>query len=154
MKRLLILLLGFFYAIAAYAHKPSDSYLSLSVTDNVIKGQWDIALRDLDFALGLDANGDAEITWGEVRAKHADIAAYAMSRLQLSSQGKACPLQVTEHLIDDHTDGAYAVLRFKAQCSPPLEVLQTRYSLFFDIAPTHKGLVRLEYQGQAAAATF
>ncbi|MDO8701727.1 MAG: HupE/UreJ family protein, partial [Undibacterium sp.] len=154
MKQFLILCIALLYAVSAAAHKPSDSYLSLAVNDNAVSGQWDIALRDLDFAIGLDANGDAEITWGEVRARHAEIAAYAMSRLQLSSQGKACPLQVSEHLIDDHTDGAYAVLRFKAQCAAPLDVLQARYRLFFDIDPQHKGLLRLEYQGQSSAAIF
>ena len=154
MKRFLFFCITLFCALYASAHKPSDSYLSLAVTDNIVTGQWDIALRDLDFALGLDANGDAEITWGEVRAKHAEIAAYAVSRLQLSAQGKACPLQVTEHLIDDHTDGAYAVLRFKAQCAAPLDVLRARYSLFFDVDPQHKGLLRLEYQGQTSTAIF
>ena len=34
-------------ACPAWAHKPSDSYLSLSVQNNHIEGQWDIALRDL-----------------------------------------------------------------------------------------------------------
>ena len=34
----------------AAAHKPSDSYLTLSVGAKAgIAGQWDIALRDLDF---------------------------------------------------------------------------------------------------------
>jgi hypothetical protein len=153
-KRLLILGLSFFYSFAAYAHKPSDSYLSFAVQGNVVAGQWDIALRDLDFALGLDSNGDAEITWGEVRAKHPEIAAYAMSRLQLSAQGNVCPLLVSEHLVDDHTDGAYAVLRFTAQCAVPIQILQTRYNLFFDIDPQHKGLLRLDYLGNASTAIF
>src|SRR6185503_5747851 len=68
---------------AAQAHKPSDSYLTITQTDAGFEGRWDIALRDLDFALGLDANGDGAITWGEVRAKHAAIAAYAGARLRL-----------------------------------------------------------------------
>ena len=154
MKRLLFICLTFFYAITAYAHKPSDSYLSFVVKDKTVIGQWDIALRDLDFALGLDANGNAEITWGEVRAKHSEIAAYAMSRLQISAQGNVCPLVVTEHLVDDHTDGAYAVLRFNATCSANIQVLQARYNLFFDIDPQHKGLLRLEYQGNSSTAIF
>jgi hypothetical protein len=154
MKRLLLLLIGFFYSLSVYAHKPSDSYLTLSVDGRTITGQWDIALRDLDFAIGLDANGDAQITWGEVRAKHADIAAYAMSRLQLSSAGQTCPSHVTGHLVDDHTDGAYAVLRFKAECPAALETLQARYALFFDIDPQHKGLLRLQYQGASSTAIF
>ena len=154
MKRLILICITFFYAITAYAHKPSDSYLSFVVKDKTVVGQWDIALRDLDFALGLDANGNAEITWGEVRAKHTEIAAYAMSRLQISAQGNTCPLVVTEHLVDDHTDGAYAVLRFTAQCTTTIQVLQARYNLFFDIDPQHKGLLRLDYQGNSSTAIF
>jgi len=53
----------------AFAHKPSDSYLAISVEGTEVKGQWDIALRDLDFAIGLDDNGDGDITWGEVKAQ-------------------------------------------------------------------------------------
>ena len=74
----------------AGAHKPSDSYLTLSVDGDQIDGQWDIALRDLDFALGLDANQDDAITWGEVKARHADIAAYAMARLRLGGRERSC----------------------------------------------------------------
>ena len=76
----LVLLLSL-CAASAHAHKPSDSYLALSVEGQRIVGQWDIALRDLDFAIGLDADGNGEITWAEVKAKHQEIAAYAMARL-------------------------------------------------------------------------
>lgn len=152
--RLLLLFAWLLVALPVSAHKPSDSYLSLSVDGSAIRGQWDIALRDLDFAIGLDANGDAEITWGEVRAKHGEIAAHAMARLALSMDRNACPARVTEHLIDDHTDGAYAVLRFRASCPKASDALQVRYSLFFDVDPQHKGLLRLEYLGTSTTAIF
>lgn len=153
-KRLLLLCAGFLFAWNAHAHKPSDSYLSLAVSGATISGQWDIALRDLDFAIGLDSNGDAAITWSEVKAKQREIDAYAMSHLALSTAGKVCPAEVFEHLIDDHTDGAYAVLRFRAECTHPVEALQAHYSLFFDIDPQHKGLLRLEYQGASRTGVF
>ena len=127
----------------AHAHKPSDSYLSLTVEGERINGQWDIALRDLDFALGLDANQDDAITWGEVKAKQADIAAYAMSRLRLGPAGAPCPMQVDEQLIDNHSDGAYAVLRFTAVCAAAPKTLAVGYQLFFDLDPQHRGLIRL-----------
>ena len=154
MKRLFLLCLLGAFSLGAQAHKPSDSYLNFVVEGNTIIGQWDIALRDLDFALGLDANGDAAITWGEVRAKQRDIDAYAMARLNLQSDGNICPATVTTHLVDDHTDGAYAVLRFKAECVKPITLLQARYGLFFDIDPQHKGLLQLQYQGVSTTAIF
>jgi len=44
----------------AFAHKPSDSYLTVHVDERGgLSGRWDIALRDLDFAIGLDADGVA-----------------------------------------------------------------------------------------------
>lgn len=139
---------------AALAHKPSDSYLTLKVDGDRIDGQWDIALRDLDFALGLDANQDGAITWGEVKAKHAAIAAYALSRLTLGPQSAPCSTTVTGHLIDNHSDGAYEVLRFTAGCAAAPKVLAVDYRLFADIDPQHRGLLKLEAYAATRAAVL
>jgi hypothetical protein len=138
----------------AAAHKPSDSYLSISVDGAAVRGQWDIALRDLDFAIGLDSNGDGEITWGELRARHNEIAAYALARLTVALDGAPCPLRAIEHLVDHHSDGAYAVMRFEAQCARNGVALELGYNLFFDLDPQHKGLLRLEYAGITRTAIF
>ena len=138
----------------ALAHKPSDSYLTLAVDGQTINGQWDIALRDLDFALGLDGNQDGAITWGEVKAKHAQIAAYALPRLALGSAGAPCAPVLRDQLIDNHSDGAYAVLRFTATCAAAPNVLDVGYRLFFDIDPQHRGLLNLSAQGATRAGIF
>jgi hypothetical protein len=134
----------FSVAAPALAHKPSDSYLVLRALDTRVEAQWDIALRDLEFAIGLDADGNGEITWGEVKARHDAIAAYALARLELSADGAGCPLRPVEHLVDRHSDGAYAVLRFQADCAAQIHSLDARYNLFFDFDAQHKGLLRLE----------
>jgi hypothetical protein len=152
--RVALLLVFIAFSGAAAAHKPSDSYLAVAVNGADVHGQWDIALRDLDFAIGLDSNGDGEITWGELRARHADIAAYALSRLAVTLGGAPCPLNATEQLVDNHSDGAYAVMRFTAQCAKPGEALELGYNLFFDLDPQHKGLLRLEYAGTTRTAIF
>ena len=154
MMRVAWLLFALLCATSAQAHKPSDSYLVVSVEQNIVRGQWDIALRDLDYAIGLDSNGNGEITWGELRARHADIDAYAMARLRIALGGSVCAARVTEHLVDHHTDGAYAVLRFEAPCEKPGGVLALEYSLFADLDPQHKGLLRLEYDGTTRTAIF
>ena len=135
-----------FVCLPALAHKASDSYLVLQVKGQEVAGQWDIALRDIDFAIGLDADGDGDITWGEVSSRHADIAAWAMERLNLE-RGGACSLQVVERLIDDHTDGAYAVLRFTGTCPSRTQALALNYRLLFDVDQLHRGLLRLELDG-------
>jgi len=154
MMRMLAVLVCLLWSVTAQAHKPSDSYLTLSVEESQVAGQWDIALRDLDFAIGLDTNADGAITWGEVQARQKEIDAYALSRLQVSAAGQSCPLQATAHLIDNHTDGAYAVLRFHANCPALAGSLQVKYRLFFDIDPQHKGLLRLQYQGASSTGIF
>ena len=128
------------------AHKPSDSYLTLKTDGAAISGHWDIALRDLDFAIGLDADGDGNITWGEVRARHADIAAYASARLALQRGGQGCALTVGAQQVDTHTDGAYSVLPLTAVCPPAAanSALQVEYRLFADLDPQHRGLLNLQ----------
>ena len=155
---LLVSLLALLLALCAapaMAHKPSDSYLSLTVNGQQVDGQWDIALRDLDMAIGLDADGNGALTWNEVRARHGDIAAYALSRLKLAvHDGGACPLIVTAHLLDDHSDGAYAVLKLQARCPVDVQTLDVDYALLFDIDPQHKGLLRLENGALTSTAIF
>jgi hypothetical protein len=153
MKSLLALLLCL-VATGAIAHKPSDSYLTLERQRAAVQGQWDIALRDLDAAITLDANGDGEFTWGEVRAIREEIAAYALSRLDMASGGAACPLGAAGALIDQHSDGAYAVLRLSATCPQPGPALSVEYRLLFDIDPTHRGLLQYVEDGRTHSAIF
>ncbi len=137
---------------AGWAHKPSDSYLSLTVTDATASGRWDIALRDLDLALALDADGDGLITWGELRARHGDIAAYAGARLAVTADGAPCTLEIGAQQVDEHTDGTYTVLPLLVACPRPPVVLGLAYTLFADLDPQHRGLLQLGTpQGTRAA---
>ncbi|HEU5293186.1 MAG TPA: HupE/UreJ family protein [Burkholderiaceae bacterium] len=140
----------------AHAHKPSDSYLSITQADSgALSGRWDIALRDLDYAIGLDADGDGAITWGEVRARHADIAAYALARLALhGDDGQPCQLQAGAQMLDDHTDGTYTVLPLAISCASVPSTLSIGYTLFADVDPQHRGLLNLRARGLARTAVL
>jgi hypothetical protein len=150
----LIALLFVFAAAPALAHNPSDSYLGLAIDGASIEGQWDISLRDLEVVVGLDANGDGEISWGEVRARQASIASYALARLALRSGASSCPARVTGLLVDEHGEGTFAVLRFVATCLDPITRLDVDYTLLFDVDPQHRGLLRLEHAGAVRTAIF
>ena len=152
--RTLLVIAWLLLSLPAWAHKPSDSYLSLSIQRGHIEGRWDIALRDLNDAVGLDSDGNGQLTWREVRSKHNEITAYALSRLTLSGNSQICQTQVLEQLIDHHTDGAYSVLRFRSDCGRPIERLSVDYRLLFDIDAQHKGLLRLTQGGHTSTSIF
>lgn len=140
----------------AYAHKPSDSYLSLSAQSSSadVSGHWDIALRDLELAIGLDSDRDGAITWGELRGHQAEVFDYALQRLALRADGAACPVTRGELLVDAHSDGAYAVLNFSAQCAAPPRQLEVEYHLLFDLDPSHRGLLGLSVDGHTRTAVL
>src|SRR3974377_1404552 len=88
-RAVLALILALWAALAT-APQPSDSYLTLTTPEDggTLRGQWDIALRDLEFVLALDADHDGAVTWGEVKAARDRIADYAFSRLSVEAIGR------------------------------------------------------------------
>jgi hypothetical protein len=137
--------------LPAWAHKPSDSYLTLrGEADGSIAVRWDIALRDLEHALQLDRDGNGELTWGEVRQRAPDIGKLAAGHLGLSSGGQECPLAASAPLmLDKHSDGTYAVLTLQARCARLVDALTVDYRLFFDMDPTHRAMVQWTPAGAA-----
>lgn len=149
--RLFLLTLLMLLAPQVYAHKPSDSYLQLTPTDGGFTGEWRIALRDLEPVVGLDRDGDRRITWGEVRARHAEIANYALSRLTIASRETPCEVHAGTQLVDELSDGTYTVLPLVVSCERNVAPWSLDYSLLFDIDATHRGLIALRGPGAPQA---
>ena len=156
----------------ALAHKPSDSYLTLTAQGDLVSVRWDVALRDLDAELGLDVNDDGVLSWGEVRSRSTDIIAFVTP--QLAIRGKishayrwtnllpraqlpprqphikpapeTCRRQthpVVNLALATHSDGTYAVLQYQLRCARGAAVLVVDYHLFAASDPTHRGIVRV-----------
>ena len=134
----------------SWAHKASDAYLQLDVSADAVALRVDVALRDLDNALDLDADADSRLTWGEVRAAWPRILAYAAPRIGVAG----CTLRPADApgsaasapALEARSDGVYAVLRYAAPCrvgtSPTV-----RYALLADVDPTHRGIARVSVAG-------
>jgi hypothetical protein len=144
------LILACLLTAPAQAHKASDAYLQLSRQGDLLALRWDVALRDLDSALALDANGDGQLTWGELKARRADIEAHLLGRLRLQPLGanQACALRVlpSEAPLERRIDGSYFVLKLSGPCALPQGQLGLRYRLLADIDPTHRGLLQVAGQ--------
>ena len=142
-------------AMPAVAHKPSDSYLTIGASNSTtVTVRWDIALRDLELPLHLDANGDGQITWGELNEKKPALVDYASRHFALRADSGPCLLNVPLLQVDEHSDGAYAVLLYEALCPEVPRHIGIDYSLLFDIDPSHRGLVRIEAGGSSRSAVM
>ena len=115
-------------APSAWAHKPSDAYLrvadvaaapstsdSTGASKNAIALTLSIALKDVDAALEqLDADGNRQLTWGEVRQATPAITQWAGNGAQWLCGGSAvAPIWHFEAL-EERTDGRY--VRLAAGC--------------------------------------
>lgn len=130
----------------ASAHKSSDAYLQLTGDAGATTLRIDVALRDLDIALDLDGDGDGKLTWREVRSAWPRMERYLRTRVELAG----CPLIPVTQALERRADGVYAALTLQSTCTPaqPPEI---RYGVMDDVDPTHRGIARIEWAGQAIA---
>lgn len=147
---LLLCLLSF----GAHAHRPSDAFLTLNVEGAQLSGQWEIALRDLEVAVGVDANNDAAISWGELRAAQPQIAAALMQSLHVTGNGAPCRLAVSDLLINDRLEGRFAWLTLAGECPRAPQELGLDYRFLFDLDPSHRGILVLHGAGQSHTAVL
>ena len=127
----------------AQAHKASDAYLQIDATDSGLTLRLDMALRDLNAALDIDANDDGKLDWAEVKAAWPAIGRYAMERVRIDG----CPLRASSQSLERRNDGAYAALTLASDCMlAPTPVIH--YALLGEVDPTHRGIVKLQRPGQ------
>jgi hypothetical protein len=137
-------------AFKAFGHEPSRSLLTFDVEGERLHGRWDIALRDLEDAVGLDANGDSAVSWGELSARYDAVVAYALPRLRVSGDAAPCTLAATPGGVDLHGGATFAVLELEGRCAAPPRRFGLTYDLLFEIDRAHRGLVTVNSAAGAA----
>ena len=144
---LLLALAATLLSRGARAHTASDGYLTLTFSEvGAIDGRWDLALRDLDAAITLDPDhpGNGEIHAAQVRARTADIMAFALSHLTIRGDGASCTMTPGDLTFTDHGGQIYVSLRFTAACPTNPRVVALDYEIFFDKDPLHRGMTRID----------
>jgi hypothetical protein len=139
----LLLLLLAFLGPAAQAHIASNGFLTARVEGQSVMGSIEIAVRDVELAIGVDANLDGKVTWGELRGSEPRLAGYLQRHLVFSAQGQPCELQFQGLRLNNRVDGVYAWLPFNALCPAKIGLLQIHYTVLENIDPSHRGLLTL-----------
>lgn len=126
---------------AAQAHISSNGFLMAKVQGQDITGSVELAVRDVELAIGVDANHDGKVTWGELRAGEPQLLQYVGQHLFFLAQDSACPVNLGAMQVNDRVDGSYVWLPMSAHCPSAVRRLRIRYSMMADIDPSHRGLL-------------
>jgi HupE / UreJ protein len=139
--------LAFLWAAAAPAHVASNGFLVLRVDGRAVYGSVELAVRDLELAVGVDADGDAQVTWGELKAAAPAVAGYLKDHVELYADGTTCALEFQAVKVNDRVDGPYAWMPFSAQCPAAIRTLGIRYTVLEGVDPSHRGLLTINAAG-------
>ena len=128
-------------ALPAFAHKGSDAYWTLRAGGSALSGRVDVALKDLDVLLGLDADGNGQLTWGEVKGKELPLRAALSQSLGVRQGTSPCPLVLGAFSVIHHSDGNYLAVPMSGRCPADVATLEVNYGLLFDVDAQHRGLL-------------
>lgn len=126
----------------AAAHIVGQSYLYLQVTESDLTGRFEIALENLNPALGLSGT-PREITAENVR-EHLDfLREYTRNKVAISANG--LPLTITFRDTETPVAAGYVRLPFDISGYETVpEQVTFEYSILFDEDPEHQGFVLIE----------
>jgi HupE / UreJ protein len=141
-------------AAMAQAHVASNGFLALNVRGNALSGSVELAVRDVELAVGADANGDGRVTWGELHEAAPRLAAYVAAHLQFAADGGGCTTHFGELQVTARVDGNYAWLPFTSTCRARPHELDIHYRVLEGIDPSHRGLLRLDSEGAVTTAVL
>ena len=103
-----LILIAMMAASHAQAHIASNGFLAVHVNAQDVAGSIELSVRDTELAIGVDANGDGKVTWGEMRAAEAALIDYIGQHFSLASQGRLCKVAFQALQSNDRVPSASA----------------------------------------------
>ncbi|MDZ7862816.1 HupE/UreJ family protein [Acidovorax sp.] len=148
-------------APSAWAHKASDAYLRVAgaaeadpARADAVALQLSLALKDVDAALDLlDADGDRQLTWGEIQQATPAVAAWVGQGLRWQCGDAVLAPAWRFEALEQRTDGRYIRMAAALDCAAA-QALALDYRLMQGIDPTHRLLVSGQLGGQPLAAVL
>jgi len=142
-------------ASPAQAHIASNGFLSLNVEGSKLQGAVELAMRDVELAVGVDDDRDGRITWGEVKGHQRDLELYVRSKLVVGDGTTRCSEEFAGAEVNERVDGNYVWLPFTATCGgSQLARLSVDYRLMQGIDPSHRGLLSITAWGTTQTAVL
>jgi HupE / UreJ protein len=153
--RALLLSLALLVPGLALGHSLGASYLTVDMqADAHLAGSWEVRVAELNDQLDLDADGNGEVTWGELDHESSRISDYILGRLEIKAGGDRCRLARGRDLLNQRSDGYYLVLRFTGDCPARAAPVSVASRLFFERDTTHRVLLKFERAGAVTSTVL
>jgi hypothetical protein len=131
----------------AQAHIASNGFLNLKVDGAQVSGAIELAIRDGELAVGLDHDGNGQVTWGELKSGQTALQNYVLGHLRLSGNSGRCRMGFNPVQVNERVDGSYLWLPLTADCGVGLKHLSIDYRILDAEDPSHRGLLTLSANG-------
>jgi hypothetical protein len=147
----LFLILAAFAPVRGHAHNVGDSYLYLQIYEDSVSGRFEIALSDLNPALGLSGT-DLEITKDNIDERIGFLQDYYLEHVTISNKDGPLPINFTTYDVLDVEEGFVRLSFDLGGLEEIPNVLTFDYSILFDEEPSHRGFLLVEHNW--ATGTF
>jgi hypothetical protein len=146
-RAVLVLALVIALPRAASAHQASLTHSQVTVDGAEVR--YTILIAPGDLAEVLDEDSGYVPTPAEIFEHTLQIARYVMERIAVIGDDEPCP--ASAGAVDEVDDGGRFVrVQWTATCPEPVARLAIEYDLFFDLDPTHEGMLRVSAHGDSA----
>jgi len=138
-------------AVESSAHNAGNSYLYLQIYPENISGRFEIALSDLNPALGLSGT-DLEITADNLDQRISFLQGYFLEHVSISGEQGPLTIEFKAHDLLN-AEGGYVLMPFDLGGLDRVPgTLTIDYSVLFDENPEHRGFLLVEHNW--ATGTF
>jgi hypothetical protein len=139
----------------ADAHAQSYGFLRVEVlSDHDVKGQLELAVRDLDLYFDIDADGDGKVTWGELRPRENEISFLVVENLSMGPIEDLCRLNPEPIMIDQRGGENYVIIPFSGPCGALGKGITVAYDIMFGVDAQHRGLAEVKRGEVSRSAVF
>jgi hypothetical protein len=141
--------------VPAAAHSQSYGFLTVRVGEGgALEGRLDLALRDIALIEPIDGDGDGRVTWGELRAREAELGRSLLGQIAIGPEDEPCRLTPAPIAVDQRGGEPYATLAFTGTCPTLGARLRVGYDLLFAADAQHRGIVDASRDGHGGTAVL
>jgi hypothetical protein len=135
----------------AHAHSASITHSTVDVSDDRSTVSYRLEIEPRDTAELLGLTPDTEPTDAQVQAGRARMLAHVLARIAVRDGETPCPPE-PEDVQLSNAGNPRVVLTWQARCPAPIDRLVIVYSLFAEIDPLFRAVVRARHGGAEAVA--